>query len=56
MKKRSKKERVLRDLLEFRCAYCGGFKSERPPTWCHRAHEGYDAKQQALLRRIAEAW
>lgn len=47
--RRTPKERDLRGLLEFRCAYCGGFKSERPPEWCVRAHEGYD-KQQADLR------
>lgn len=49
---RSGKERDLRTLLEFRCAYCGGFKSDRPPVWCFRRHEGFDAAQRAVIARM----
>ena len=40
----------LRMLLEFRCAYCGLPKSERPPVWCVREHETFVAEQRRAER------
>ena len=48
-----KRRRQHDQCLEFRCAYCGLPKSERPPLWCVRAHEVWDSKQVTLLLEIA---
>ena len=42
------REEQFRRLLGHVCAYCGILKSDRPPTWCVRSHEGYEAKQAKL--------
>lgn len=36
--------------LDHRCAYCGLGKSERPPLWCVRRHEGWEADQYRLMQ------
>lgn len=40
--------------LEHVCAYCGRTKAERPPVWCARAHEVWNAKQYELAARLSK--
>jgi len=51
---KSKREDDLKRLLGFLCAYCGRPKSERPPEWCVRSHEGWEASLREVEKHDSE--